>query len=77
MLFFDHYVITTLAGYSQRSEIFNKFVVEFLTLSSIRFLPLIALLWVLWFQRSFENREKVAGGYCNAFAKLRSRPFPL
>ena len=67
---FDSYVMELMSRYSQRSLIANKFIVQFLGLNSIKLLPFIAGLWVLWFSKIPKFRPAVVETFFGMFAAI-------
>jgi membrane-associated phospholipid phosphatase len=48
---FDSFFIGLMAKYARTSGIFDKFITQFLELHSVKTLPLITILWLLWFSK--------------------------
>jgi membrane-associated phospholipid phosphatase len=67
---FDSYVMELMSRYSQRSLIANKFIIQFLGLNSIKLLPFIVGLWVLWFSKIPKFRPAVVEAFFGMFAAI-------
>jgi membrane-associated phospholipid phosphatase len=67
---FDSYIMEFMSRYSQRSLIANKFIVQFLDLLSIKLLPFIVGLWVLWFSKIPKFRPAVVEAFFGMFAAI-------
>jgi undecaprenyl-diphosphatase len=67
---FDSYIMELMSRYSQRSLIVNKFIVQFLDLLSIKLLPFIVGLWVLWFSKIPKFRPAVVEAFFGMFAAI-------
>jgi membrane-associated phospholipid phosphatase len=67
---FDAYVMGLMSRYSQISITANKFIIQFLNLYSVKLLPLIASLWLLWFSKGPKSRRAVVEAFLGMFAAL-------
>ncbi|NIX76539.1 phosphatase PAP2 family protein [Microvirga terricola] len=56
----DAAVLHTLSGWGQISPLANKIIVGFLNLSSVKILPLVSGLWLLWFRKNHHPKDKLA-----------------
>jgi membrane-associated phospholipid phosphatase len=57
---FDTYVMTVLGHYAHRSPFADNLIIKFLGLSSVKLLPLVTCLWLLWFSKSLGLRARTA-----------------
>jgi undecaprenyl-diphosphatase len=57
---FDETAMRLAGGLAQHSEMFDRFVVSFLALPTVKLLPLVACLWYLWFSSERPERTKLA-----------------
>ncbi|MBY0558739.1 phosphatase PAP2 family protein [Hyphomicrobium sp.] len=85
----DTQVMRILGQYAHRSETADRFIIRFLGLGSIKLLPIVALVWALWFRKHDRepNRSAIAAGLIGAIAAfvigrflqdvLPERPRPL
>ncbi len=65
---FDHYVMSLMSGWAQHSVFLNKFIVQFLSLYTIKSLPVFAALWLLWFSGdAIKNRQAVLQAFVAMF----------
>ena len=46
---FDHFIMSAMSDWTQQSALLNLFIVPFLNLFTVKTLPAIAGLWLLWF----------------------------
>jgi undecaprenyl-diphosphatase len=67
---FDAYIMGLMSRYSQTSLIANKFIVDFLDLNSIKLLPFIVGLWLLWFSKTLKLRQAVVEAFLGIFAAI-------
>lgn len=67
---FDAYIMGLMSRYSQTSLIANKFIVGFLDLNSIKLLPFIVGLWLLWFSKTLKLRRAVVEAFLGMFAAI-------
>lgn len=85
----DAQVMRVLGQYAHRSETADRFITGFLGLGSIKLLPIVALVWALWFRKHERalNRSDIAAGLVGVIAAfvigrllqdlLPERPRPL
>jgi undecaprenyl-diphosphatase len=85
----DAQVMRVLGQYAHRSETADRFIIGFLGLGSVKLLPIIALVWALWFRKHERelNRAHIAAGLVGVIAAfaigrflqdiLPERPRPL
>ena len=68
----DDYVLALLSGFSHRSEGADKFVTVFLSLRSVKLLPIVALAWGLWFLQKYRHvvRAQIITGLGGLFASF-------
>jgi membrane-associated phospholipid phosphatase len=67
---FDAYVMQLMSRYSQTSLIANKFIIHFLDLNSVKLLPFIVGLWLLWFSTTSKFRPAVVEAFLGMFAAV-------
>jgi undecaprenyl-diphosphatase len=67
---FDAYVMELMSRYSQTSLIANKFIVHFLDLNSVKLLPFIVGLWLLWFSTTHKFRPAVVEAFFGMIAAI-------
>jgi membrane-associated phospholipid phosphatase len=67
---FDAYIMELMSRYSGKSLIANKFIIEFLNLSSVKLLPLVVGLWLLWYSRAQKFRSTVVEAFFGMFAAI-------
>ncbi|MGO4705782.1 phosphatase PAP2 family protein [Microvirga sp. 2MCAF38] len=64
----DVTVVRFFSDAGQISPFMNKFVIGFLNLNTVKFLPLITLLWFLWFREGANEKDR--GGVIGAFIAM-------
>ncbi|SFV38782.1 phosphatase PAP2 family protein [Hyphomicrobium facile] len=66
----DAQVMRVLGQYAHRSETADRFIIGFLGLGSIKLLPIVALVWALWFRKHERelNRSDIASGLIGVIA---------
>ena len=66
----DAQVMRILGQYAHRSETADRFIIGFLGLGSIKLLPIVALVWALWFRKHERelNRSDIAAGLVGVIA---------
>jgi membrane-associated phospholipid phosphatase len=67
---FDAYIMELMSRYSQTSLIANKFIIQFLDLNSVKLLPFIVGLWLLWFSTTPKFRSAVVEAFLGMFAAI-------
>src|ERR1700733_15347535 len=67
---FDAYIMELMSRYSQTSLIANKFIVQFLDLNSVKLLPFIVGLWLLWFATTHKYRPAVVEAFFDMSAAI-------
>lgn len=67
---FDSYIMGLMSRYSQTSLTANKFVIQFLDLNSVKLLPFIVGLWLLWFSKTHRFRPAVVEAFLGMFASI-------
>src|SRR6185312_628262 len=67
---FDAYVLGLMSRYSQTSLTANKFIIQFLDLNSVKLLPFIVGLWLLWFSKASKFRPAVVEAFLGMLAGI-------
>jgi membrane-associated phospholipid phosphatase len=68
--YFDDYVIGLASYYAHRSVAFDNFITQFLDLFSVKTLPLITVLWLLWFSKLIKRRQAVVEAFLGMFTAI-------
>ena len=65
---FDHFVMSVMSDWTQYSAVLNKFIVPFLSLFSVKTLPVFAGIWLLWFSAdAAKYRPMIVEGFVGMF----------
>jgi undecaprenyl-diphosphatase len=65
---FDHFVMRLMSDWTQYSALLNEFIVDFLGLFTVKTLPVIAGIWLLWFSAdAVKYRPMIVDGFVGMF----------